>query len=109
MDRYDGVPITQIWITKFHMWVHLYNLPLGYFYRTMLQKVTSAIGNFIDVSSLPEDQPSEVASASFAKVLVEMGINGAIVPSFLVQLSGREPFRIFVRYLKFLKFFSSVG
>lgn len=55
------------------------------------------------MSSLPEDQPSEVARASFAKVLVEIDINSAIVPSFLVRLPRRDPFRVYVRYPKLPK------
>lgn len=98
MARYDeGVPISHIRIPNFRIWVHLYNLPLGYFTREMLRKVASAVGVFIDVSSMPEDQPSEVTKAFFAKVLVRMDINSPHMPSFLVRLQHRKPFRVYVR------------
>lgn len=53
------------------------------------------------VVSLPKDQSSEVAKASFAKVLIEMDINAPIVPSFWVKLLRREAFRVYVRFPKF--------
>lgn len=82
MDRYDGVPISHMKISRFCAWVHLYNLPLSYFSKNMLRKVASVVKTFVDVASLPMDQPSEVPKASFAKMLIEMDINAPIVPSF---------------------------
>lgn len=66
-------------------------------------KVTSAVGVFIDVSSLPEDQTSEVAKVSFARVLVDMDINSPVASSFLVRLPRQEPFKVYVRYPKLPK------
>lgn len=58
----------------------------------MLWKVAGAIRTFIDAVSLTMDKPSEVAKASFAKVLIEMDINVPHVPSFLVQIPRKEAF-----------------
>lgn len=59
----ERMPISHIRLTTFRMWVHFYNLPLGCFTEPILKKVASAVGVYLDVTALRDDQPTEVAKA----------------------------------------------